>query len=131
MIDATGKLIKRPLIGLLILTFASITMLTHGQAQAQTSELAGARFSAKVLVAFCTSPRGAPYDDGVCAGYITGVADMVAAEPGMAGKLCLPRDVSSSDFAKLVRRYLARRPELEQAPAAGMVREALLAAFPC
>lgn len=129
MIDAARKLIERPLIGLLILTSASIMMLTHGQPQAAQAD--GARFSAKVLVAFCTSPRGAPYDDGVCAGYITGVADMVAAEPGMAGKLCLPRDVSSTEFAKMVRRYLAKRPELEQAPAAGMVREALLAAFPC
>ncbi len=131
MIDGARKLIKRPFIGLLTLMFTSSLVFTYGEIRAQAQEPAGARFSAKVLVAFCTSPRGAPYDDGVCAGYITGVADMVAAEPGMAGKLCLPRDVSSSDFAKLVRRYLVRRPELEQAPAAGMVREALLAAFPC
>ena len=131
MIDAAQKLIKRSFIGLLTVFFTSTLVFTYGESLAQTSPPVNSRFSAKVLVAFCTSPRGAPYDDGVCAGYITGVADMMAAEPGMAGKLCLPRDVSSSDFAKMARRYLARRPELEQAPAAGMVREALLAAFPC
>jgi hypothetical protein len=124
MIDIVRTLIERSLVGLLTITLCLLLVIFHAQA-------AGERFSAKVLVAFCTSPRGAPYDDGVCAGYITGVADMMAAEDGMAGKLCLPRDVSSSDFAKMVRRYLARRPELEQAPAAGVVREALLAAFPC
>jgi hypothetical protein len=131
MIDAAQKLIKRSLIGLLTLIFTSTLVLTYGENLAQAQEPVNTRFSAKVLVAFCTSRRGAPYDDGVCAGYITGVADMMAAEPSMAGKLCLPRDVSSSDFAKMARRYLAKRPELEQAPAAGMVREALLAAFPC
>ena len=124
MIDIVGTLIKRSLVGLLTISLCLLLVIFPAQA-------AGERFSAKVLVAFCTSPRGAPYDDGVCAGYITGVADVMASEPDMEGKLCLPRDVSSSDFAKMVRRYLASRPELQQAPAAVMVREALLAAFPC
>lgn len=124
MIDIVGTLIERSLVGLLTISLCLILVIFPAQA-------AGERFSAKVLVAFCASPRGAPYDDGVCAGYITGVADMMAAEPDMAGKLCLPRDVSSSDFARMVRRYLARQPDLEQAPAAGVVREALLATFPC
>lgn len=127
MTDMTAGLIKRSFIALQSLMVFSLSLAGSALAQDKVD----ARFSAKVLVAFCTSPRGAPYDDGVCAGYITGVADMMAAEPGIAGKLCLPRDVSSSDFAKMARRYLARRPELQQVPAAGMVREALLAAYPC
>ena len=91
----------------------------------------GERFSALVLSKFCNSAHGGGYDDGICAGYITGIADMMAAEPGMAGKLCLPRDMSTSDFSKLVTGYLSRRPELQQQPAAGVVREALLKSFAC
>jgi hypothetical protein len=126
MIENKCNLIKRSFIGWLTLTIAATIALPAAKAQA-----GGERFSAKVLTAFCNSPRGAPYDDGICAGYITGVADVMAAEPSTQGKMCLPRDVSTSDFSKLVTRYLSRRPELQQAPAAGVVREALLAAFPC
>jgi len=89
------------------------------------------RFSALVLSKFCNSAHGGGYDDGICAGYITGVADAMLAEPGMDKKLCMPRDVSTARFSTMVTRYLSRRPEERQKPAAGVVRGALLQAFAC
>lgn len=92
---------------------------------------AGERFNAVVLSKFCNSAHGSGYDDGICAGYITGVADAMLLEPGMDEKLCLPRDVSTVDFSKLVTRYMARRPETRQMPGAQMLRGALLEVYGC
>ena len=91
----------------------------------------GNRFSAVVLSKFCNSSHGSAYDDGICAGYITGIGDMMMAEPGMDQKLCMPRDLSTSDFSKLVTRHLARHPDDVNKPASEIVRNALLKAFAC
>lgn len=88
-------------------------------------------FSADILSRFCNSPHGAPYDDGVCAGYITAIADVLLREPGMADRLCVPRNMSTSDFSKLVTRHMARNPDDKRLPAAIVIRSALLNAFPC
>lgn len=112
----------RLLLGLALLALASSGAL---------AETGKPRFSALVLSKFCNSAHGGGYDDGICAGYITGVADAMLAEPGMDKQLCMPRDISTAAFSKLVTRYLARRPEDRQQPAAGVVRGALLSAFPC
>ncbi len=88
-------------------------------------------FSADVLSKFCNSPHGAPYDDGVCAGYITAIADVLLHEPGTAERLCMPRNLSTSDFSKLVTRHVARHPDDKALPAAAVIRTALLKAFPC
>jgi hypothetical protein len=105
----------------------AIFLLFADTAQASDSS----RFSSKVLSAFCNSPHGAPCDDGICAGYITGIGDAMMREPGMDKKLCMPRDLSTSDFSKLVTRHLARHPDDISAPAADIVRSALLKAFAC
>ncbi len=91
----------------------------------------GHRFSAYVLSKFCNSSHGSDYDDGICAGYITAIGDAMLDEPGMDEKLCMPRDLSTSDFSKLVTRHLARLPEDAQHPAPQVVRSALLKAFAC
>lgn len=91
----------------------------------------GHRFSGIVLSKFCNSAHSASYHDGICAGYITGIADAMMREPGMDRKLCMPRNLSTSDFSKLVTRHLARNPEDATAPAADMARTALLRTFPC
>lgn len=88
-------------------------------------------FSADILSKFCNSPHGAPYDDGICAGYITAIADVVLREPGMAKRLCVPRNLSTSDFSKLVTRHIARNPDDRTLPASEIVRTALLRAFSC
>lgn len=88
-------------------------------------------FSADILAKFCNSPHGAPYDDGICAGYITAIADVLLREPGMAKHLCVPRNLSTSDFSKLVTRHVARNPDDKRLPASKVVRTALLKAFPC
>ena len=88
-------------------------------------------FSAHILSKFCNSPHGAPYDDGVCAGYITAIADSLLREPGMGEQLCVPRNMSTSDFSKLVTRHVARNPDDKDLPAATVIRGALLQAFPC
>jgi hypothetical protein len=91
----------------------------------------GHRFSGIVLSKFCNSAHGGGYDDGICAGYITGIADAMMREPGMDKKLCMPRNLSTSDFSRLVTRHLARNPDDATAPAADIARTALLRAFPC
>lgn len=88
-------------------------------------------FNAEILSRFCNSPHGAPYDDGICAGYITAIADALLQEPDMAKRLCVPRNLSTSDFSKLVTRHVARNPDDKSLPASNMVRTALLKAFPC
>lgn len=88
-------------------------------------------FSADILSKFCNSPHGAPYDDGICAGYITAIADVLLREPGMASRLCVPRNLSTSDFSKLVTRHMARHPDDKTLPASEVVRTALLKAFSC
>jgi len=88
-------------------------------------------FSADILSTFCNSPHGAPYDDGICAGYITGIADAMLREPGMQKSLCVLRNLSTSDYSKLVTRHLARHPDDKRRPAADVIRTALLTAFAC
>ncbi len=88
-------------------------------------------FNADILSKFCNSPHGAYYDDGICAGYITAIADVMLREPGMAKRLCVPRNLSTSDFSKLVTRHVARYPDDKTLPASEMVRAALRKAFPC
>jgi hypothetical protein len=113
---------------LLAISFAAVTALS---APALAVETGKPRFTTLVLSKFCNSAHGGGYDDGICAGFITGVADAMLLEPGMENKLCMPRNVSTADFSKLVTRHLARRPELQQQPAAPAIREALLAAYAC
>lgn len=88
-------------------------------------------FNGDILSKFCNSPHGAAYDDGICAGYITAIADVVLREPGMENRLCVPRNLSTSDFSKLVTRHFARNPDDSTLPASETVRAALLKAFPC
>jgi hypothetical protein len=88
-------------------------------------------FNAEVLSKFCNSPHGAPYDDGICAGYITAIADVLLQEPDLAKRLCVPRNLSTSDFSKLVTRHVARNPDDKRLPASKVIRTALLKAFPC
>ncbi len=88
-------------------------------------------FNADILMRFCNSPHGAPYDDGICAGYITAIADVMLQEPATADRLCMPRNLSTSDFSKLVTRHVARHPDDVGLPAAEVIRAALLKAFPC
>jgi len=52
-------------------------------------------------------------------------------EPGMQKSLCVLRNLSTSDFSKLVTRHLARHPDDMRRPAADVIRAALLTAFAC
>lgn len=88
-------------------------------------------FNADILSKFCNSPHGAPYDDGICAGYIAAIADVMLQEPAMAQRLCMPRNLSTSDFSKLVTRHMARHPDDKRLPASNVIRAALLKAFAC
>ncbi|WP_337660645.1 Rap1a/Tai family immunity protein [Anderseniella sp. Alg231-50] len=88
-------------------------------------------FNADILSKFCNSPHGAPYDDGICAGYITAIADVLLQDQALAERLCVPRNLSTSDFSKLVTRHIARNPDDKRLPAAQVVRAALLKAFSC
>jgi len=51
--------------------------------------------------------------------------------PGMAKRLYVPRNLSTSDFSKLATRHVARNPDDKTSPASEIVRAALLKAFSC
>jgi hypothetical protein len=90
------------------------------------------RFSALVLSKFCNSAHGGGYDDGICAGYITGVADAMLAEPGMDRKLCMPRDVSTARLLQASSRAICRAARKSgRNPPQACVRGALLSGFGC
>ena len=115
------------MIRLQVFLISVICCQTATPADASSSHL----FNAEILSKFCNSPHGAPYDDGICAGYITAIADALLQEPGMAKRLCVPRNLSTSDFSKLVTRHVARNPDDRRLPASEVIRTALLKAFPC
>jgi hypothetical protein len=66
-----------------------------------------------------------------CIGYIEGIVDM----GGMGGKdspsICVPEKVSGGQVVDIVKKWFVDHPEHRHYAAAGLVDEALSAAFPC
>jgi hypothetical protein len=76
------------------------------------------------------------FENGVCLGFIVGVADAIAAvrpRGGMVGgwRACPASDVTSGQVRDVVVGFLTGHPELTHRGAATLAAHALAEAFPC
>lgn len=90
---------------------------------------AGGFWTGNKLLSCCES-TGSFYVD--CRGYVTGVAETLAAGASVGGLgVCFPKSDSSQNVTEIVVTYLRRNPDDCHNAAAGLVAEALAEAFPC
>jgi hypothetical protein len=75
----------------------------------------------------CTSTSN--MDFGFCAGYISGVADVLQSQNG--NSVCLPRNVVVGQVVDTVKKYLVDYPESRHYAAYSEILVALEKAFPC
>ena len=112
-----------------------IAPLTH--AQTKTGEQM--EENCKKLAASDTSPGGAAFDAGHCAGFIEGVintqqflevADQNHAK-GFPQRFCLPENVTNDQTLKVFLKFLNDHPERLHESAVVLLIESLAQAFPC
>lgn len=101
-----------------------------------------------VVSASAQSPINAPYhftgsdlnnlchshydtDYGLCAGYVTGIADVMLQQDVYGASACGHRNVKSEQLIALVNRYLENNPKAHSIPARDVVSLTLARAFPC
>ena len=66
-----------------------------------------------------------------CAGYVSGVADVMGLTEVSGFKACIPRDVTRRQATDVVTKWLASNPAKRNSAAPGLVAHALADAFPC
>jgi Rap1a immunity proteins len=73
------------------------------------------------------------YSYGSCAGYLMGVADMMAQPewPYPSARACFPDQAEGGQLIAIVKKYLAKHPEQLDDGAFRLVANALALAFPC
>jgi hypothetical protein len=77
------------------------------------------------LYDFCKSGSQA------CAGYVSGVADVMGLTEISGFKACIPLDVTRRQATDVVTKWLAANPAKRNSGAPGLVAHALADAFPC
>ena len=74
-------------------------------------------------------------DQGICLGYVTGVADLLGALTGMGWSLgirvCIPSQVSAQQVIDVVKQHLEKNPSLRHYSATSLITQALSEAWPC
>jgi hypothetical protein len=103
----------------------SLAAVCVGPARGQYYNGEALREACEVKVAFV---------NGVCEGYVTGIADAAAhfgATEGLAHGLCIPAGTKSTRLIRVVIEYLEARRGAIGDDAAVYVRAALAEAFPC
>lgn len=70
-----------------------------------------------------------PFGMGYCAGLVRGVAE--SAGTLMAGRVCVPNDISSAQAVWVVVQYLRQRQDVLYESDTALVLRALQSAFPC
>ena len=94
------------------------------------ARLAMAEFQdGNVLYGACFSQSS--YEQGICLGFIQGIADALAGNAINGFTACLPAHVTAGQARDVVTRFLASHPETRHLAAAGMVARPLAEAFPC
>ncbi len=70
---------------------------------------------------------------GSCAGYVMGVADMMAQPewPYPSTRACFPDEAERGQLVAIVKKYVAKHPEQLHDAALAIVALALAQAFPC
>jgi hypothetical protein len=96
-----------------------------------TSARAGFDSGAELL-RLCEDPDDSGFAEMYCLGYITAVADVLERNEVNGLRACIPDEgVKVEDLAAVVKDYLGQHPERGHYGAAGLVADALGAAFPC
>lgn len=98
-------------------------------ARADFSDAAEPVLTAGELLAQCGSRYNTDY--GLCAGYVSAVADQLLAEGVDGQRVCTYGNARSQQFVDLVQSYAAQNPAYAHIPARALVAAALLRAFPC
>ncbi len=86
----------------------------------------GQQLSGSELLSYCESAT-VTNTATWCLGYVLGVWHMTTVDH----RVCPPSDVTSGQLRRAVIKYLQRHPEALKRQPAGLVLEALEAAFPC
>ena len=69
---------------------------------------------------------------GSCAGYLTGIAEMMAQpEWPYAARACFPDELGRGQLIAIVKKYIANHPNQLHDPALDIVTAAFAQAFPC
>lgn len=106
--------------------FAALLLVGgHTTAQAQYLE------SGSSLLQHCRNSTGS-FLDGVCAGFILGVADALASPGGVFGfRACRPPAATRGQLTEIVVKHLQGNPQQWHLSGASIAAQALARAFPC
>lgn len=80
---------------------------------------------------WCADPDGSGFGAVYCLGYVTAVADVIEHNPVNGLRACVPDAAVVGDLVQRVTAYLDRHPDRLNYGAAGLVADALGAAYPC
>jgi len=84
------------------------------------------------LLALCEDPDGSGFAELQCLGYVTALADVLERNDVNGLRACIPNvGVEVGQLEEVVKAYLRRHPDRGGYGAAGLVADALGAAFPC
>lgn len=75
--------------------------------------------------------RRGTFEDGLCGGFVTGVADVAANSLVRGYRVCFPKQVVTGQLTLVVIKYLREHPEDLHYGADSLVLTALEGAFPC
>lgn len=85
--------------------------------------------STAALYQLCTSSSDIDY--GMCAGYVTALADLLMSESVAGYKACNFETVRTQEIMDIVRNYIAANQGMNSRPARIVAAAALAKAFPC
>ncbi len=109
---------------IIITTFVVGLFCLASPAQAASNYVTG-----KELQKLCTSPFDTDY--GYCAGFVTGVADVMLQQVVSGKKSCHKPSIKSQQLVDLVVSYMEHNPETKKHTARSIVAETLSRSFPC
>lgn len=76
--------------------------------------------------------REVTFPDGICLGYVTGIADVMAISPIGRSRACIPTSgTTKGQMVDIVVKHIREHPEELHYDAASLVAKALSTAFPC
>ena len=85
--------------------------------------------STRELYRLCTSASDVDY--GMCAGYVTALADLLMSESVAAYKACAFSAVRPQEIMDIVKNFIGKNPDMNDRPAHITAAAALAGAFPC
>ena len=116
-----GKEMKKVFMFLLLVLYSGITF--------SDTDTAIAHVGGNELLSRCES--GNTYSEGICHGYIVGVADTSKGKTWEGEPYCKSKAVTGTQLEKIVTKHLNNNPEKLHLAAYTLVQYAFFNAFPC